>query len=104
MKIDIQNALVGLAPTVEADIQRRLLLALSKVKSHISSITFILSSVISETDHHATHCLLTITLKRLSDIVVEETQTDINSAIDRTIQKATHSLSRKISTRGDEIL
>ncbi|MDX2369813.1 MAG: HPF/RaiA family ribosome-associated protein [Colwellia sp.] len=95
MKIDIQNTLVDLDPTVEADIQRRLLLALSKVKSHISSITFILSNVISGTGHH---CSLTITLKRLPDILVEETQRDLNSAIDRTIQKATHIISRKIST------
>ncbi|PCI54096.1 MAG: hypothetical protein COB45_09070 [Gammaproteobacteria bacterium] len=104
MKIDIQNALDNLDPTVEADIQRRLLLALSKVKSHISSITFILSDVVNEIDHHATHCSLSITLKRLSDILVEETQTDFNSAIDRTIQKATHIISRKISTGGNERL
>ncbi|WP_114326047.1 hypothetical protein [Candidatus Colwellia aromaticivorans] len=101
MKIDVQNSLVDYDHTLDADIQRRLLLALSKVKSHISSITFILSSVVSVTGHHANHCSLTITLKRLSDISVEETQVDINNAIDRTIQKATHIIFRKISTGGD---
>lgn len=87
---------------MKIDIQRRLLLAFSKLASHISSLTFVVSNIVSETDRHANHCLLTIILKRLSDILVEETQIDLNNTIDRTIQKVTHIISRKILTLGSE--
>jgi ribosome-associated translation inhibitor RaiA len=102
MKIDIQNALVDYDPTLEADIQRRLMLAFSKVKSHISSVTFILTNVLSGTLQHTKHCSLTITLKRFSEILIEDSQVDIYSAIDRTIQKATRLIYRKISSQGSK--
>ncbi len=104
MKIDIQNALVDFDHTLEVDIQRRLMLALSKMKSHISSITFIIRDVVNKAGKQAKYCSLTITLKRLSDILIEEVQVDLDSAIDRVIQKATRLLSRKISSGRSENL
>lgn len=102
MRIDIQNTLVDFDHALEADIQRRLMLALSKMKSHISSITFIIKNVVNKTGNQAKYCSLTITLKRLSDIVIEEIQVDLDSAIDRVIQKATRLISRKISSEGSD--
>lgn len=102
MKIDIQNALVDYEPTLEADIQRRLMLAFSNVKSHISSVTFILTNVLSRTAQHTKHCSLTITLTQFSEILIEDSQVDIYSAIDRTIQKATRLIYRKISSQGSK--
>ena len=104
MKIDIQNALVDFDHTLEVDIQRRLMLALSKMKSHIYSITFIIRDVVNKAGNQAKYCSLTITLKRQSYILIEEIQVDLGSAIDRVIQKATRLLSRKISSGGSENL
>jgi ribosome-associated translation inhibitor RaiA len=102
MKIDIKNALVDYAPSLEADIQRRLMLAFSNVKSHISSISFILTNVLSQTAQRTKHCSLTITLKQFSEISIEDSQVDIYSAIDRTIQKAARLIYRKTSLKGSK--
>ncbi|PKI14867.1 hypothetical protein [Colwellia sp. 12G3] len=101
MKIDIQNTLVDYDPTLEADIQRRLMLAFSNVKSHISSVTIILTNVLSRTAQHTKHCSLIITLKQFSEILIEDSQVDIYSAIDRTIQKATRLIYRKTSSQAN---
>ncbi|TWX73453.1 hypothetical protein [Colwellia sp. C1TZA3] len=96
MKIDIQYSIGGLGHTSEADIERRLILALSKVEPHISSIIFIISQIEKNDGHLYQHCSLTISLNRIPDILIEETQKGLNSAINRVIQKATRIISRKI--------
>lgn len=96
MKIDIQNSLVELDQTTAADIQRRLRLALSKMESNISSIAFKISDVKGNNDKFDKYCSLTISLYGISDITVEETQTDIHCAIDRVIQKAARNVARKL--------
>ncbi|MGJ8692521.1 MAG: HPF/RaiA family ribosome-associated protein [Thalassotalea sp.] len=96
MKIDIQNSLVEVDQTITADIQRRLRLALSKMESNISSITFKISDVAERNSKFDKYCSLTISLYGISDVVVEETQTDLHCAIDRVIQKAARHVARKL--------
>ncbi len=97
MKIDIQNCLTELDQSLEEDIQRRLRLALSKMAAYISSITFIISDAIDPNGKVEKHCFLTISLYRMPNIVIEETQADLYFVIDRVIHKATRTLSRKLS-------
>ncbi|XPF93563.1 HPF/RaiA family ribosome-associated protein [Colwellia sp. RE-S-Sl-9] len=97
MKIDIQNRLTEEEQSMEVHIQQKLRLALSKMASYISSITFILSDVV-QNGKVEKHCSLTLSLYRMPNIVIEETQTDLYFVIDRVIQKATRSLSRKLSS------
>ncbi|MEW6996925.1 HPF/RaiA family ribosome-associated protein [Colwelliaceae bacterium BS250] len=98
MKIDIQNRLSEVEKSLEYDIQRRLRLALSKVAPYISSITFVISDSIGPDSKAEKHCSLTLSLYNMPNIVIEETQVDLYFVIDRVIQKATRSLSRKISS------
>jgi ribosome-associated translation inhibitor RaiA len=98
MKIDIQNCLTELDQTIEERIQRRLRLALSKVDAYISSITVIISDVIGLNGKTEKHCLLTLTLYRMPNIVIEETHADLYFVIDRVIQKAARTISRKLSS------
>jgi hypothetical protein len=102
MKIEIQNALVDYEPILEADIQRRLMLAFSNVKLYISSVTFILTNVLGQIAHHTKHCSLTITLKQFPEILIEDYQINIYSAIDRSIQKVTRLFYRKVSFQGSK--
>lgn len=97
MKIDIQICLSGLDQSIEQDIQRKLRLALSKMAANISSITFIVSENIDSNGKNEKHCLLTLSLYRMTNIVIEERQADLHFVIDRVIQKAARSLSRKLS-------
>lgn len=98
MKIDVQNCLSEIDQSINEHIQRRLRLALSKMAAYISSITFIISDVIDQNDKTKKHCSLTLSLYRMPNIVIEETQADLYFVIDRVIQKATRSLSRKLSS------
>jgi hypothetical protein len=100
MEISIQNALIDYEPTLEADIQRRLMLAFSNVKSHISPV--MLTNMLSRTAQHTKHYSLTITLKQFSEILIKYSQVDIYSAIGRSIQKATRLIYRKISSQGSK--
>ncbi|MDG1731935.1 MAG: HPF/RaiA family ribosome-associated protein [Thalassotalea sp.] len=98
MKIIVQNGLNESDGSIEDYIQRMIRLALSKAAANISSITFCLSDVMGKNGKYEKHCLLTISLHNLANIVIEEAQPDLYVAIDRVIQKATRKLSRKLSS------
>ena len=98
MKIDIQNHLIEFDQSIEVHIQQKLRLALSKTAAYISTITFVISDVIDNNGKVEKHCSLTLSLNRMPNIVIEETQVDLYFVIDRVIQKATRSLSRKLSS------
>ncbi|MCW8834107.1 MAG: HPF/RaiA family ribosome-associated protein [Colwellia sp.] len=97
MKIDIQNRLIEIEQSIEELIQRKLRLALSKMDAYISSITFIISDAIGQNGNVEKHCSLTLSLYRMPNIVIEETHADLYFVIDRVIQKAARTLSRKLS-------
>ena len=98
MKINIQNHLIEIEQSIEVHIQRKLRLALSRVAAYISSITFIISDAIGQNGKVEKHCSLTLSLYRMSNIVIEETHADLHFVIDRVIQKATRTVSRKIAS------
>jgi len=93
MKIDIRYTFDGLDSTLKNDVERRLILAFSKVEAHISAIVLTLSKDDGSSNKH---CSLTISLNCISDILIEETQKDLNNAINRVIQRATRIIYRKI--------
>lgn len=96
MKINIQNDLNDSDKSLEEDIQRKLRLALSKVATNISSITFSVSDVIGQSGKYDNQCSIVISLHNMANIVIEETQPDLYFCIDRVIQKATRTISRKL--------
>lgn len=95
MIIDVEYTLGELDDSLKTNIERRLILALSKVEPHIISIIVVLSNV-NKNDVYSKRCSLSISLNGISDILIEETQKDLNTAIDRVIQKATRIVFRKI--------
>jgi hypothetical protein len=107
MKIDIQYTLDELEQTLKNDIERRLRLAFSKVEAHISSIIFIISKVDKkdkEDGNSYKHCSLTISLNRISNILIEDTQKGLNNTINRVIQKASRIIYRNIFSGKNEEL
>ncbi|TRX56446.1 HPF/RaiA family ribosome-associated protein [Thalassomonas sp. M1454] len=96
MKIKVQNDLIDIDQSITEYIQRMLRLGLSKYSTNISSINFLVSRVKEQRDKDDKHCVLTITLVNRENIVAEETQPDLNFAIDRVIQKATRKITRKL--------
>ena len=104
MQVKIQSKQVKLDKAIEAHIQRKIKLALSRAESNINSISISLSDVVTapaatgESNVMATRCCLKIFLTNLISIEVEDTQTDLYCAIDRVIQKASRSITRKLSS------
>ena len=106
MKVLIQSSQVELNKAIEAHIQRKLKLALSRMEAYISTISIKLSDVVKEPDVEggkeilATRCHLQILIVNLSVIEVEDIQTDLYCAIDRVIQKASRTMTRKLFSSG----
>jgi putative sigma-54 modulation protein len=100
MKINIQSRQVELDKDIEAHIQRKLKLAFSRVEHNITSIYISLSDVTSKIGLSNTHCHLQIGIIDMPDMVIEDTQSDLYFAIDRVLQKASHSLTRKLISAG----
>ncbi|WP_157726643.1 HPF/RaiA family ribosome-associated protein [Thalassotalea crassostreae] len=91
-----------LEPAIEEHIQRQIRLALTKEASNIASITFNISdaqNLYGHSDRVEKHCSLTLSLHHMSNIVIDETQPDLYVVIDRVIQKAVRTLSRKILSK-----
>jgi hypothetical protein len=84
--------------SIEEYIQRKPRLALAKMAGYISSITFIISDVIGLNDKTKKHCSLTLSLHRMQNIIIDKIHAALNFAIDRVIQKANRSVSRKLSS------
>ena len=104
MQVNIHSEQVKLDKAIEAHIQRKIKLALSRFESSISSISISLSDDLtksantSNSDITATRCCLKVFIGSLTSIEVEDTQNDLYCAIDRVIQKASRSIPRKLSS------
>ena len=101
MIVNIQSHQVELDKAIEAHIRRKLTLALSRMEQNITAISIHLTDVINQKGCPETHCYIQISIIDLPDIIIEDTQTDLYFAIDRVIQKASHSLARKFMLIGN---
>lgn len=95
MQVEIHYSQVELDKAIEAHIRRKLVLALSRIEIDISAISINLSEVVGAKGSSGKHCLLTISMDDLADIVVEDMQVDLYCVIDRVIQKASHVMTRR---------
>lgn len=106
MKVSIQSSQVGLDKAIEAHIQRKLKLALTRMEPYITAISINLSDVVNQPindgdkEVSVTRCCLQIAIANLPALEVEDTQTDLYFAIDRVIQKASRTMARKLFSDG----
>ncbi len=104
MIVKIQSDFVELDKAINAHIQRKLNLALSRMEPYITRIDMSLSDVFepagSKGEASATQCCLQIYIDHLPAIEVIDIQTDLYCAIDRVIQKASRTMSRKLFSSG----
>ncbi|MDQ7049821.1 MAG: HPF/RaiA family ribosome-associated protein [Enterobacterales bacterium] len=102
MIVKIQSDKIELNSALETHIQRKINIALSRIEPYITSISISLCYVQDDDDRQfeyrkpATQCLLKISIENLPAIEVVDIQTDLYCAIDRVIQKASRTMSRKL--------
>ncbi len=97
MKIDIQTRGFDLTEGLKAFIQRKLQFALSRMESHISVISIGLSDINGPKGGIDKRCRLQVSIANMEDIVIKDTQPDLYCAIDRTMQRASRVVTRKIA-------
>lgn len=97
MNIDIQARNFELTDALANHIQRRLDFALSPRYEQIQQIQVRLSDINGPRGGEDKCCHVRIVLPRLQDIVVEDTELDMYVAINRAIDRAGRSVSRRLS-------
>lgn len=97
MQVSIQSSGVDINGDLETKIQRKLQLALSRVEPYITKISMKLTNVPNAKGSSA-HCRLTLAIVNQEDIVIEDTQMDLECVIDRVLQKASRTIKRLVFT------
>ena len=99
MNIDIQARDFELTEALASHIQRRLDFALSPRYEQIQQIQVRLSDVNGPRGGEDKCCRLHVVLPRMQDVGVEDTELDMYIAINRAIDRAGRSVTRRLSRR-----
>ena len=97
MKIEVSSSDIDVDEATAVTIRRKLRIALTRMESHITSISMHLSKVSSSETGNEKHCLLKVSLVEKPDAIIEDIQSDLSFVIDRVIQKASRHISRKLT-------
>lgn len=95
MQVTIESFGVIINEDIETKIQRQLQLSLSRVESYITTIKITLTSGEKNRGSN-THCRLTLAIVNKGNIVIEDTQMDLERVINRVLQKASRAIERLV--------
>jgi ribosome-associated translation inhibitor RaiA len=97
MHIKIQAGDSSLTEALGDYIERRINFALSSRYEQIQSISVHLSNINGSDGGSDKCCRIKISLPRLSDIIIEDTESDLHVAIDRAIDRAGRTVNRRLA-------
>jgi len=101
MQIDIQSRNFPLTNTLRGHVERRLGFALSANDEHIQRIVVRLSDINGPRGGSDKCCHIQVILPHLSDVVIEDIETDIYAAIDRAADRAGRTVRRRLARHRD---
>jgi len=96
MQIDIQSRGFSLTDSLLKYSQQRLLFAMSYFSTNIKRVDIRLSDINGPRGGTDKRCHLQVFISGLPDIVVDDTETDMYAAIDRAIDRARRTVTRKL--------
>lgn len=96
MQIDIQSRGFSLTDALLSYAQRRLLFAMSYCSGHVNRVAIRLSDVNGPRGGADKRCHIQVVLAGIPDVVVEDTEVDLYTAIDRAIDRARRTVVRKV--------
>lgn len=96
MQIDIQSRDFSLTEALHHHTQRRLHFAMSHCSDHIKRVAIRLSDINGPRGGADKCCRIQIALTGIPDVVVEDTEVDMYTAIDRAIDRARRTVARRI--------
>ncbi len=96
MQVIIQSVGIDINSDLEKKIQRKLQFSLSRVEPYITKISISLNNITNIRNHCDIHCRLTLDVPNESNIVIEDTQKNLEYVIDRVLHKASRAVERLI--------
>lgn len=101
MQIDIQARNFSLTNALRGHVERRLGFALSTRDDHIQRIMVRLSDVNGPRGGEDKCCHIQVVLPKLTDVVIEDTEMDMYTAIDRAADRAGRTVNRRLTRQRD---
>ncbi|MGB5398154.1 MAG: HPF/RaiA family ribosome-associated protein [Gammaproteobacteria bacterium] len=101
MQIDIQARNFSLTNALRGHVERRLGFALSSRHDHIQRIMVRLSDINGPRGGEDKCCHIQVVLPQLSDVVIEDTEVDMYTAIDRAADRAGRTVGRRLARQRD---
>ncbi|KPK38621.1 MAG: hypothetical protein AMJ69_08015 [Gammaproteobacteria bacterium SG8_47] len=97
MLIAIQSRGFSLTPALRAYVQNRLGFTLTRGADRVRRIDVRLSDVNGPRGGDDKRCLIVVKLQGLANVVIEDTQSDLYTAIDRAAARAGRTLKRRLT-------
>ena len=96
MQIDIQTRGFSLTHALLGYSQRRVLGAMAYISGHVNRVVIRLSDINGPRGGADKCCHIQVTLAGMPDVIVEDTEIDMYTAIDRAIDRARRTAVRKV--------
>jgi putative sigma-54 modulation protein len=96
MRIHIQSSGFELTEGIREHVLRRVRFSTSHIADHIRRITIHLSDINGPRGGLDKRCRLSVTMEKLAEVVVEDTESDLYLAIDRATDRAARTVTRNI--------
>ena len=103
MQVDIQARDFSLTEALRSHIGRRLGFALSNKDEFIQHVIVRLSDINGPRGGADKCCHIQVVLPKLSDVVIEDTESDLYVAIDRAADRAGRTVARRVARQRDTI-
>lgn len=97
MRIDIQARDFSLTDALRGHVRRRLGFALSSADEHIQRVMVRLCDINGPRGGADKRCRIQVLLDRLPDVVIEDTESDLYTAIDRAAGRASRTVGRRLA-------
>lgn len=102
MQIDIQALNLSLSASMRGHIERRLGFALSTHDDHILRVIVRLSDINGPRGGEDKCCQIQVVLPHLPDVVIEDTEAEMATAIDRAADRAGRTVARRLARHRDK--
>ena len=102
MQIEIQAINFPLTQAIRNHVERRLDFALSTRHEHIQRILVRLSDINGPRGGHDKCCQIQVVLPQLADVIVEDTESNLYTAIDRAADRASRTVARRLARQRDK--
>jgi len=96
MEIDLQSRDLMVTYSLREHVNKRLKFALSTFNEYILKVVVRLSDINGPKGGIDQHCHLHVVLKGLPDVVIEDTEENLYTAVDSATQRASQAVDRKI--------